>query len=69
VLANRFLDIALFYDAGRVSPKRSDVISGTLKSDYGVGFRFHSALLTPLRIDFAHSNEGFSIVFSSQAAF
>jgi outer membrane protein assembly factor BamA len=69
VLASRFLDLALFYDAGRVSVQRNDVASGTLKSDYGVGFRLHSGMTTPLRIDFAKSNEGLSIVFSSKAAF
>jgi outer membrane protein assembly factor BamA len=69
VLASRFLDMALFYDAGRVSDSRSDLLSGLLKSDYGVGFRLHSALATPLRIDFAKSNEGLSLVFSSKAVF
>jgi outer membrane protein assembly factor BamA len=69
VLANRFLDLALFYDAGRVAAERDDIASGTIKSDYGVGFRFHSALMTPLRIDFAKSNEGLRLVFSSKAAF
>jgi len=69
VLANRFLDMALFYDAGRVSAQRSDLTSGPLKSDYGLGFRFHSALNTPLRIEFAKSNEGLALVFSSKAAF
>lgn len=69
VLANRFLDMALFYDAGRVSAERDKLASGTLKSDYGVGFRLHSLLATPLRIEFAKSNEGLALVFSSKAAF
>ena len=69
VLANRFLDMALFYDAGRVSARRSDLASGHLKSDYGLGFRLHSPLATPLRIEFAKSNEGLALVFSSKAAF
>jgi hypothetical protein len=69
VLANRFLDMAFFYDAGRVSAQRSDLASGPLKSDYGLGFRFHSDRNTPLRIEFAKSNEGLSLVFSTKAAF
>jgi len=69
VLANRFLDMAVFYDAGRVSARRSDLASGHLKSDYGIGFRLHSPLATPLRIEFAKSNEGLALVFSSKAAF
>lgn len=69
VMANRFLDMALFYDAGRVAARRSDLTSGPLKSDYGLGFRFHSAANTPLRIELAKSNEGLRLVFSSKAAF
>jgi hypothetical protein len=69
VLANRFLDMAVFYDAGRVSARRSDLASGALKSDYGIGFRLHGQLATPLRIEFAKSNEGLALVFSSKAAF
>jgi outer membrane protein assembly factor BamA len=69
VLANRFFDVALFYDAGRVATHRSDLTSAPLKSNYGVGFRLHSAIATPLRIDFARGNEGLNIVFSSKAAF
>ena len=54
---------------GRVSPQRSDLASGPMKSDYGLGFRFHGAVNTPLRIEFAKSNEGLSLVFSTKAAF
>jgi hypothetical protein len=69
VLANRFLDMALLYDAGRVAARRSDLTSAPLKSDYGIGFRFHGPMTTPLRIEFVQCNEGFNIVFSSKAAF
>jgi len=69
VLVNRFLDMALVYDAGRVAAHRSDLTEAPLKSDYGLGFRFHGPLTTPLRIEFVHGNEGLSLVFSSKAAF
>lgn len=69
VIANRFLDMAIFYDAGRVASNRSDLTAAPLKSDYGLGFRIHSGVATPLRIDFAKSNEGLQLVFSSKAAF
>ena len=61
--------MALLYDAGRVAARRSDLTAAPLKSDYGLGFRFHSPMRTPLRIEFVHSNEGFGLVFSSKAAF
>jgi hypothetical protein len=69
VIVNRFLDMALLYDAGRVASRREDLADGPLKSNYGVGFRFHGPLATPLRIEFARSNEGLSLVFSAKAAF
>ena len=68
VLVNRFFDTALVYDAGRVAARRSD-LTDALKSDYGLGFRFHGPAATPLRIEFVRSNEGLAIVFSSKAAF
>jgi hypothetical protein len=40
-----------------------------LKTDGGLGFRFHGPLATPLRLEFAKSNEGFVIVFGASAAF
>jgi outer membrane protein assembly factor BamA len=69
LMANRFLDVALVYDAGRVADRREDLTSAPLKSDYGVGFRFHGPLATPLRVEFVKSNEGLSLVFSAKAAF
>jgi hypothetical protein len=69
VMVNRFVDTAIFYDAGKVVARQSDLDFDGLKKDYGLGFRFHGPVATPLRIDFAKSNEGLSIVFSSAAAF
>lgn len=69
VIANRFLDMALIYDAGRVAARRSDLTSAPLKSDYGIGFRFHGPMTTPLRVEFVAGNEGLNIVFSAKAAF
>ena len=40
-----------------------------LKSDFGLGFRLHGPAATPLRIEFAKSNEGLALVFASTAAF
>jgi Omp85 superfamily domain len=69
VLVNRFLDVAVFTDAGKVTARRGDLDLDGLKSDYGLGFRFHGPLATPLRIELAKSNEGVAIVFSAKAAF
>lgn len=69
VLANHFLDLALFYDAGKVASSTSELDLDGLKSDYGIGIRLHGPISTPLRIDFAKSTEGLQMVFSAKAAF
>ena len=69
VLVNHFLDTALFYDAGKVTANRSDLDLKGLKSDFGIGFRFHGPAATPLRVEFAKSNEGLAVIFSAKAAF
>jgi hypothetical protein len=69
VMANRFMDMALFYDTGKVASRTSDLDFDGLKSDYGIGFRLHGPMTTPIRIELARSNEGLAIVFSSKAPF
>jgi hypothetical protein len=69
VLLNGFIDTAIFVDAGKVTASRSDLDLDDLKTDYGIGFRMHGPAATPLRIEFAKSNEGLAIVFSAKASF
>ncbi len=69
VLANRFLDMALFYDAGKAVSSRRHLDLQGLKSDYGIGFRLHGPATTALRIELARSNEGLGLVFATSAAF
>jgi hypothetical protein len=64
-----FLDMALFYDAGKVTSRRSDLDLDGLKSNVGIGVRFHSPFATPLRIELAKGSEGMNLVFSGSAAF
>ena len=61
--------MAIFYDAGKVTSRRSDLDFNGLKSDVGIGIRFHGRFATPLRIEFAKGSEGPHIVFSGSAAF
>ncbi|HMC77115.1 MAG TPA: hypothetical protein VKH34_08275 [Vicinamibacterales bacterium] len=63
------LDMALFYDTGKVTPRLHDLSFKGLASDFGIGIRFHGPLATPLRIDLARSREGMHLVFSGGAAF
>jgi hypothetical protein len=63
------LDMALFYDTGKVAHQWDDLSFRGLKSDVGIGVRFHSPIATPLRIELAKGQEGFNLVFSGNAAF
>lgn len=47
------LDLAFFYDAGKVATRRSDLDFSNLERDYGVGFRFNSDNGIILRVDAA----------------
>jgi hypothetical protein len=63
------LDLAIFYDAGKVAGVRSDLDFNGLKSDVGIGARFHGPAATPLRIEWARGREGMRIVFAGGPAF
>jgi hypothetical protein len=69
IMVNRFLETAVFYEAGKVTPSTKDFDFNGLKSDVGFGVRFHGPFATPLRIELAHGNEGLNLVFASSAAF
>jgi hypothetical protein len=69
IMVNRFLDMAFFYDAGKVASRRADLDFDGLKSDYGLGFRFHGPLATPLRIEVARSREGLAFILATTPIF
>jgi hypothetical protein len=63
------LDMALFYDMGKVTPRWDDLSLDGLKSNVGIGIRFHNLIATPLRIELAQGREGLHLVFAGSAAF
>lgn len=66
----RFLDMALFYDAGKVTSRRSDLDFSGLDDSYGIGVRFVSLNGTALRIEVARSSESnFRLIWTSSASF
>jgi len=69
IMANRFFDSAVFYDAGKVAARTSDLDLNHLKSDYGFGVRFHAPMVTVFRVDVARSNEGTQLVFAASPVF
>ena len=68
-MANRFMDTAVFYDAGKVAARRADLDLNGLKSDYGFGFRLHGPFATPLRVEVAKSPEGLRLIVATHAIF
>ncbi len=69
IVANRFFESAVFYDAGKVAARTSDLDLNHLKSDYGFGVRFHGPAQTVLRVDVARSTEGTRLVFGASPVF
>jgi outer membrane protein assembly factor BamA len=69
IVANRFFESAVFYDAGKVAASTADLDLHHLKTDYGFGVRFHAPSATVLRIDVARSNEGTRLVFAASPTF
>lgn len=53
------LEMALFFDAGKVFPDRDHFDLDDLHTAYGVGFRFNNEETTFLRLDLAFGGEGF----------
>lgn len=62
--AQEFVDVALFYDAGKAVANRRDLDFSGLQSDVGAGLRFHGPQTTALRLEVAHSREGFRFIFA-----
>jgi hypothetical protein len=63
------LDMAIFYDVGKVAPTRGQLDFKGMKSDVGIGARFHGPFATPIRIDLAVGNEGWRLVLSGGPIF
>jgi hypothetical protein len=69
IMANRFLDTAVFYDAGKVAARRADLDLNGLKSDFGFGIRFHGPFATPLRVEVAKGSEGLRFIVATHPIF
>ena len=62
-------DMALFYDAGKVTSRRTDLDFDGLKSDVGIGARFHGPAATLFRVELARGREGMRLVFAAGPSF
>jgi hypothetical protein len=70
IMVSRYLDTAVFYDAGKVTARTSELDFKKLKHDYGLGARFHGPFATLLRLELARSNEtGLAMIFAASPVF
>ena len=55
--ATRFLDMAVFYDAGKVAARRGDLDFRDLENSYGIGMRIIGVKGYAFKVEMAHSRE------------
>jgi hypothetical protein len=68
--AARFLDMAVFYDAGKVALDVDELDLRDLKRAYGLGARFHGTHRTVFRLEVARNDAGaWRLVFATGAPF
>jgi hypothetical protein len=68
--AARFLDMAVFYDAGKVALDVDELDLRELRHAYGIGARFHGAKRTVFRLEVARNGTGgWRTVFATGAPF
>jgi hypothetical protein len=53
----RFLDMAVFYDTGKVTSRKEDINFEDLEDSYGIGMRFIGVKGYAFRVEVAHSRE------------
>ncbi len=63
------LDMAVFFDAGKVANRRSQINFHDLEASAGLGWRFNIQNSVFLRIDVAKSHEGYQLWFKFGKAF
>ncbi|HXI27924.1 MAG TPA: hypothetical protein VNG89_05870 [Vicinamibacterales bacterium] len=69
IMVNRFMDTAVFYEAGKVASRAADLDLDGLQHDYGFGARFHTPFQTVFRVEVARSVEGTRLVVSTTQVF
>ena len=66
---SRYLDMALFVDAGQVARDPDEFSFSKFDSAWGIGARFHGPTFNALRIDVARGREGIRLVFAGSQPF
>jgi hypothetical protein len=66
---SRYLDMALFLDAGQVAATRHDFDLGRFDVAWGIGARFHGPAFNALRLEVARGREGIRMIVSGSQPF
>jgi hypothetical protein len=66
---SRYLNMAVFYDAGQVAPDVDRFRMRDFVSAWGIGARFHGPAFTALRLELARGREGWIIVAGGSQPF
>jgi surface antigen Omp85-like protein len=66
---SHYIDMAIFYSAGKVAAAARDLDLQGLKTSFGGGIRFHTPTATVLRIELARTREGTGLVFAFSPIF
>jgi len=63
------LDLAAFYDTGKVASRAGDLDFNNMKHAYGLGLRLHNASTMLARLDVGHGTEGWHVFFKMNDPF
>ena len=66
---SRYLDMALFLDAGQVAHDRQDFNMADFDVAWGIGARLHGPTFNALRVEVARGREGFRLIIAGSQPF
>ena len=66
---SRYVDMALFMDAGQVAADRHQFDTKEFDVDWGIGIRFHGPNFNALRLEFSNGREGYRLTFAGSQPF
>jgi hypothetical protein len=66
---SRYLDMALFVDAGQVAADRREFTTSAFDVSWGIGARIHGPAFNAVRVEVARGREGFHLIFSGSQPF
>jgi len=66
---SRYVDMAIFLDAGQVAPDRHQFDTKEFDVDWGIGARFHGPNFNAVRVELSRGREGYRMTFAGSQPF